>query len=197
MPVDECPGDDDCRQTYNFPPGSFGIVYRADVPDYGAGPRVSKATNKAEDVKKKTTEDDNPSESGNPSSQQLKETHYKLQAMKWGLVPSWTKRSPDYGSMLRTINCRDDSLMENRGIWNVPKRRKRCIVVCQGFYEWLKKNNGKDRIPHFIKRKDGQLMCFAGLWDCVKYEGMFKLFPSKNNTFSYCTGRFADDHNIR
>lgn len=51
------------------------------------------------------------------------------------------------------------------------KQKKRCIVVAQGFYEWLKKDGGKTKIPHFVKRKDGQLMCFAGLWDCVKYEG--------------------------
>jgi putative SOS response-associated peptidase YedK len=91
--------------------------------------------------------------------------------MKWGLIPFWTKRSPDYGSMLRTINCRDDSLIENRGMWNTMKQRKRCVVICQGFYEWLKKGpGGKEKIPHFVKRKDSQLMCFAGLWDCVKYE---------------------------
>jgi len=49
------------------------------------------------------------------------------------------------------------------------KQRKRCVVVAQGFYEWLKK--GKEKIPHYIKRPDGQLLCMAGLWDCVKYEG--------------------------
>lgn len=32
----------------------------------------------------------------------------------------------------------------------------------EGFYEWLQK--GKEKIPHYTKRKDGQLMCFAGLW---------------------------------
>ena len=52
----------------------------------------------------------------------------------------------------------------------------------QGFYEWLKK--GKEKVPHFVKRKDGQLMCVAGLWDCVQYEGMlmihaFDLYPTK------------------
>ncbi|KAL1836594.1 hypothetical protein VTK73DRAFT_5015 [Phialemonium thermophilum] len=26
------------RQSYNFAPGYFGIVYRADTPDWGAGP---------------------------------------------------------------------------------------------------------------------------------------------------------------
>lgn len=91
--------------------------------------------------------------------------------LRAGLVPFWTKRPPDYGSALKTINCRDDSLIEDRGMWTTMKRRKRCIVVAQGFYEWLKKNNGREKIPHFVKRKDGQLMCFAGLWDCVQYEG--------------------------
>jgi hypothetical protein len=51
------------------------------------------------------------------------------------------------------------------------KQKKRCIVIAQGFYEWLKKNGGKEKIPHFVKRKDGKLMCMAGLWDCVQYEG--------------------------
>lgn len=73
--------------------------------------------------------------------------------------------------MLKTINCRDDSLYEDRGMWTSMKKKKRCIVIAQGFYEWLKKNNGKEKVPHFTKRKDGQLMCFAGLWDCVNYEG--------------------------
>jgi len=50
------------------------------------------------------------------------------------------------------------------------KNNKRCIVVALGFYEWLHK--GKEKIPHFVKRKDGEMMLFAGLWDCVQYEGM-------------------------
>jgi putative SOS response-associated peptidase YedK len=95
------------------------------------------------------------------------------------LIPFWTKRNPDYGSLLRTINARDDSLAANGGMWNSMKKKKRCVVIAQGFYEWLKKNNGKEKIPHFVKRKDGQLMCFAGLWDCVQYEG------SEEKIFTY------------
>lgn len=156
MPADEAPDDDDntVRQTYNFAPGNHGLVYRADVPDSGAGQQPHD-TGKTDAVDGAATP----------------ETRYKLQAMKWGLIPFWTKRQPDYGNMMRTINCRDDSLAQSGGMWNTMKQRKRCIIVCEGFYEWLKKNNGRDRIPHFVKRKDGQLMCFAGLWDCVKYEG--------------------------
>jgi putative SOS response-associated peptidase YedK len=55
-----------------------------------------------------------------------------------GLVPFWTKRNPDYGSKMKTINCRDDSLIEDRGMWTTMKKKKRCIVIAQGFFEWLK-----------------------------------------------------------
>lgn len=164
MQVDEAPedeGDGAPRQSYNFAPGYHGIVYRADVPDYGAGPRQHKK-GEGEAEEEASTEATGEEEQG--------EVRYKLQSMKWGLIPFWTKRNPDYGSMMKTINCRDDSLIENKGMWNTMKQRKRCIVVAQGFYEWLKK--GKDKVPHFTKRKDGQLMCFAGLWDCVQYEGL-------------------------
>jgi hypothetical protein len=212
MWVQDTPDDDDedIRQTYNFAPGYNGIVYRADVPDYGAGGRQqaqnSGETQAPEEAQEPSSgdaddtgnaEEDNTGVEGNetqaadaeghnrptqPStkeneSQATKETRYKLQKMKWGLIPFWTKRKPDYGGLMRTINCRDDSLMESRSMWTTMKQRKRCIVVAQGFYEWEKRNGGRDKIPHFVKRKDGQLMCFAGLWDCVQYEGMLIEIP--------------------
>ncbi|KAF1931434.1 DUF159-domain-containing protein [Didymella exigua CBS 183.55] len=152
MPVEEAPNDEDVRQSYNFAPGYHGLVYRADGP--GLGDRKEKEPDVKEEAKTENTAD----------------TKYKLQSMQWGLVPFWTKRNPDYGSKMKTINCRDDSLFEDRGMWTTMKKQKRCIIVAQGFYEWLRKNNGKEKIPHFTKRKDGQLMCFAGLWDRVKFE---------------------------
>ena len=164
MPVADAPEDDDVRQTYNFAPGNHGLVYRADVPDYGAGGRPHDNDQGPEDST-------HGEEVASTEAKDPKETRYKLQSMKWGLVPFWTKRNPDYGSVLKTINARDDSLANSGGMWNTMKQRKRCIVVAQGFYEWLKKNGGKEKIPHFVKRKDEQLMCFAGLWDCVRYEG--------------------------
>lgn len=167
MPSDEAPDDDDVRLSYNFCPGYHGLVYRASVPDHGAGPHEAEQEGRDGDGH---AEDELPETEDAVTKENLTEAHYKLQAMRWGLIPFWTKRNPDYGSVLRTINCRSDSLLDNRGMWTSMKKRKRCIVVCQGFYEWLKKNNGKEKIPHYIKRKDGQLLCFAGLWDCVKYE---------------------------
>ncbi len=158
MPVSEAPedsGSDAPRQSYNFAPGYFGVVYRADTPDFGAGPR------------RDTVHADNAGSSVTDGSEQ---TTYRLQSMKWGLVPSWSKRNPDYASMLKTINCRSDSLLSPGGLWASMKSRKRCIVIAQGFFEWLK-TGPKDKLPHYVKRKDNQVMCFAGLWDCVQYDG--------------------------
>jgi putative SOS response-associated peptidase YedK len=166
MQVDDAPEDEDIRETFNFAPGNFGAVYRADIPDRGHGHQ--EAPNEGRHNEHEASEEEQL-ERHQDESQNIK---YKIQSMKWGLIPFWTKRAPDYGSMMRTINCRDDSLIEDRGMWTTMKRRKRCIVICQGFYEWLKKGpGGKEKVPHFVKRKDGDLMCFAGLWDCVQYEG--------------------------
>jgi len=165
LPVFDAPeddADDAPRQSYNFAPGYHGIVYRANVPDTGAGTQSRSETEGSNEdgTAGTTTSDEQP--------------HYKLQSMKWGLIPFWTKRNPDYGSMMKTINCRDDSLIDNKGMWTSMKHKKRCVVVAQGFYEWLKKGP-KEKVPHYTKRKDGGLMCFAGLWDCVQYEGMWLL----------------------
>ncbi|KAF4592196.1 DUF159 domain protein [Ophiocordyceps camponoti-floridani] len=143
MAVDEAPddGDNASRQSHNFAPGYHGIVYRAATSDRGAG------------------------------SAPAGERRYRLQAMKWGLIPFWTKRNPDYGTMLKTINCRDDSLSSPGGMWAAIKGRKRCLVIAQGFFEWLKKGP-REKMPHFVRRRDGKLMCFAGLWDCVQYHDL-------------------------
>ncbi|KAF5635130.1 DNA-directed RNA polymerase III subunit RPC1 [Fusarium sp. NRRL 52700] len=158
LEIDDAPEDTGIgapRSSYNFAPGYHGVVYCASTSDHD------------------TTRKDEQGEKQNDATQdpKVRKDHikYKLQSMKWGLVPSWTRRKPDYGSMLKTINCRDDSLSSPGGLWASMKTQKRCIVIAQGFYEWLK--HGKERLPYYVTRKDGHLMCFAGLWDRVQFEG--------------------------
>ena len=78
MPVYDAPEDEEDhgpRQSFNFAPGYNGIVYRADTPDWGAGPRTHK---KDEGV----TEGEEGSEP--VEEMEAKETRYKMQTMKWG-----------------------------------------------------------------------------------------------------------------
>jgi len=80
MPVYEAPEDEDDhgpRQSFNFAPGYNGMVYRADTPDWGAGPR----THKKGDGEAEGEEGEEP---GSVEDTESKETRYKLQTMKWG-----------------------------------------------------------------------------------------------------------------
>jgi hypothetical protein len=71
MPADEAPDDDAVRTSYNFAPGYNGLVYRADVPDYGLPDK---------DVQDEADAEQSPAP---------EDTHYKLQAMKWGAYSTW------------------------------------------------------------------------------------------------------------
>ena len=78
MPVEEAPEDDDVRQSYNFAPGYHGLVYRADVPDHGAGVRHHKRGEEGQNAEEL-------SETPQETEPEVKETRYKLQSMKWGI----------------------------------------------------------------------------------------------------------------
>ena len=76
MPVDEYPEDDEVRETYNFAPGYHGLVYRANVPDFGSGADEAQDQSRVEDSSSGVTS----APMGNDAK-----TTYKLQAMKWGM----------------------------------------------------------------------------------------------------------------
>ncbi|KAL5350116.1 hypothetical protein ACLOAV_005153 [Pseudogymnoascus australis] len=82
--------------------------------------------------------------------------------MKWGLIPSWTKRAPDFSASLKTINCRSESLMSSHGgMWSSMKQRKRCVVLVEGFFEWLHRGREKDFVRPVGKGR-GKIEGFFG-----------------------------------
>lgn len=89
----------------------------------------------------------------------LKDETRKLGLLKWGLIPSWSK-DPAIGN--RMINARAETLAEKPSFKH-PLRRKRCLIVADGFFEW--KKEGTQKIPMYIFLKDQKPFVFAGLWD--------------------------------
>jgi putative SOS response-associated peptidase YedK len=79
--------------------------------------------------------------------------------LRWGLVPSWAK-SPELG--LKLINARVETAAE-RPAFKHAFARLRCLIVADGFYEWLPRP-GAPKQPFHITRADGELFAFAGLW---------------------------------
>lgn len=79
--------------------------------------------------------------------------------LRWGLVPSWAK---DLAIGNRMINARAETLAE-KPAFRTAFRRRRCVVLANGFYEWQKAGSGK--LPHWIAPADGKPIAFAGLWE--------------------------------
>lgn len=84
----------------------------------------------------------------------------ELFAARWGLLPPWVKDDGKRPPML--LNAKAETVAE-KPAFRVPFRRRRCLVVFDGFYEWLK--DGKEKRPHVIRLKSGAPMAMAGLWE--------------------------------
>jgi len=85
----------------------------------------------------------------------------KLDFFLWGLIPSWAK-DPEIGN--RLINARAETLAEKPS-YRTSFRRKRCLILADGFYEWKQDATRKSKTPVYIHLKDGKPFAFAGLWD--------------------------------
>jgi len=83
----------------------------------------------------------------------------KLEMMKWGLVPSWSK-DPKIGN--RMINARVETIAIKPSFKHILKTN-RCLVPCSGFYEW--KKNDTSKVPYYIGLKNSKIFCLAGLYD--------------------------------
>jgi putative SOS response-associated peptidase YedK len=80
--------------------------------------------------------------------------------MRWGLVPFWAK---DIKMGLTLFNWRSENVMAKRTFAEPFKRGRRCLVPCDGFFEFTGERGAKQ--PYLFRPKDGRLMAFAGLWE--------------------------------
>ena len=81
---------------------------------------------------------------------------------RWGLIPPWAKDSK-IGAKL--INARGETVAEKPSFRNAFRRR-RCLIVADGFYEW--KRNNRQKQPYYFQLKELQPFAFAGLWESWK-----------------------------
>jgi len=84
----------------------------------------------------------------------------ELVSMRWGLVPWWWKKA--LKELPASFNARAESVAD-RPMFRDAFRRNRCVIPASGYYEWLKRPDGRQ--PYFISAADGGVLSFAGLWD--------------------------------
>lgn len=86
----------------------------------------------------------------------------QLDFFLWGLIPSWTK--PDKVGKYSLINARSETAGEKASFKN-SFRRRRCLILADGFYEWRAPKSGGSKIPYYFFLTDHRPFAFAGLWD--------------------------------
>lgn len=82
-----------------------------------------------------------------------------VKMFRWGLVPPWSKGS-EVG--VKMINARSETVLEKPSFREAFLAR-RCLVPVDGFFEWQKRENGKQ--PFLFRRKDQTVFALAGLWE--------------------------------
>jgi putative SOS response-associated peptidase YedK len=83
----------------------------------------------------------------------------KLVDFRWGLIPSWAK-DPSVGN--RMFNARAETLSEKPS-FREAFRKRRCLIVADGFYEWRKL--GRIKTPLRFTLKSGLPFGLAGLYE--------------------------------
>ena len=84
-----------------------------------------------------------------------------VEFFQWGLIPSWAK-DPKIGN--RMINARSETLAEKPS-FRTPYKRRRCLILSDGFYEWRAEPGSKTKTPFYIRLKSEKPFAFAGLWE--------------------------------
>jgi putative SOS response-associated peptidase YedK len=76
----------------------------------------------------------------------------------WGLLPYWQKDP----KAARPINARAETAAE-RPMFRDALRLRRCLVPADGYFEW--KTTPRGKIPYFFRRRDGEPIFLAGIWE--------------------------------
>ena len=88
----------------------------------------------------------------------------QLIMVRWGLVPFFMKELPKQPH----INARAETV-EWTPLYREAFAARRCLVPATGFYEWERRDGGKQ--PYRFRLKTGDPFAFAGLWEGTRIEG--------------------------
>ena len=105
-----------------------------------------------------------------PDPEEAARGEREARLMRWGLVPRWAK---DLKVGYRMINAKAENLTSSRAYGPlVGKFRHRCLIVADGFYEWMKAEDPKQpRQPWRFTVDGGEPFAFAGICTRKEWEG--------------------------
>ena len=123
------------------------------------------------------------------------DTPNEFQLFSWGLIPKWTPNADLAVTFANNnLNAKSETIFEKRSFAE-PIHKNRCLVPITGFFEWREVN--KIKYPYYIKMKDNEIFCLAGICDTW----MNKTTGEVLNSFTIVTTEanvlMAKIHNIK
>jgi len=114
--------------------------------------------------------------------------------MMWGMIPFWHKG--DYRRHgLTTNNCRLEHLMDSKLYRGPFKRGQRCVVICEGFYEWqtagpAKKPSEREAYLVFVPQAGDALIYDKSTWSpqgvkLLRMAGLFDVWEDESGDKMY------------
>jgi putative SOS response-associated peptidase YedK len=96
-------------------------------------------------------------------------------------VPEWADGRSDVKPL---INARAETVA-TKPFFRDAFKRKRCLVLADGFYEW--KRTGKSKVPYRIALQTEEPFAFAGIWSMVhnaqgEVHPIFAILTTEANT---------------
>lgn len=82
----------------------------------------------------------------------------QIEIVSWGIIPVWDKTGKK-----TIINARKDSL--EKPTFRKSFFERRCLVLADSFYEWMKVDGQKAKQPYRFLLKSEQPFAFAGIWE--------------------------------
>lgn len=91
----------------------------------------------------------------------LNDGSHKVDFVNWGLIPSFSSGAK-MTSLL--INARSEGITRTPA-FRGPFRYKRCIVLADGIFEWIKFPRKREKVPYWVHLKTRRPFALAGVWD--------------------------------
>lgn len=122
------------------------------------------------------------------------ERHRVVDAVRWGLIPSW---ADDERVGSRMFNARSEDAAK-KPAFRRSFAKRRCLVPADGWYEWLKPTGaGTKKQPYFMTLRTGEPIAFAGLWEVWRgaaNSGSDEPVRSATVLTEQARGQFAEIH---
>lgn len=89
---------------------------------------------------------------------------FHLRPFEWGVIADYMK-TPEQVKKQRQwmCNAQSEKLLDHKSFW-YRIRHQRCLIPVTGFFEHREVKGMKNKIPYFIRLKEREVFCLAGLY---------------------------------